>query len=279
MEEEDVFRAVLEWAKNQAGVTQPTVHWSDEERQRVCHNLQGVIEHVRLLLIDSQVFAEEVEPTGAVPMEMSLERYRFAALPSKFQTDRRVQARKTNKLFQNSKLLTGDRTSLQKILNQWLGDPKQTWRLIYRASSHGFTAQSFHHHCDNQGPTMIIIQSANGNVAGGFTDISWDSPPTSRGKYLPSDKCFLFTLINNQDQPPTKFAIKKRSFAVVHHPDFGPVFGAGADLSIASDCNANGDSYSSLPHSYDGLGANSTILFGDDNFTVVDYEVFAMLRK
>lgn len=35
---------------------------------------------MRLLLIDSQVFAEEVEPTGAVPMELSLERYRYAAL-------------------------------------------------------------------------------------------------------------------------------------------------------------------------------------------------------
>lgn len=32
------------------------------------------------LLADSQVFAEEVEPTGAVPMELSLERYRHAAL-------------------------------------------------------------------------------------------------------------------------------------------------------------------------------------------------------
>ncbi|RZB39287.1 hypothetical protein BDFB_009012 [Asbolus verrucosus] len=31
---------------------------------------------------NSQVFAEEVEPTGAVPMELSLERYRHAALPN-----------------------------------------------------------------------------------------------------------------------------------------------------------------------------------------------------
>ncbi len=29
---------------------------------------------MKLLLIDSRVFAEEVEPTGAVPMELSLER-------------------------------------------------------------------------------------------------------------------------------------------------------------------------------------------------------------
>lgn len=59
----------------QAGVTQPTQHWTEEERARVCQHLAGVINHVRLLLIDSHVFAEEVEPTGAVPIEMSLERY------------------------------------------------------------------------------------------------------------------------------------------------------------------------------------------------------------
>lgn len=36
--------------------------------------LTGVIDYVKLLLIDSTVFAEEVEPTGVVPMELSLER-------------------------------------------------------------------------------------------------------------------------------------------------------------------------------------------------------------
>ena len=36
--------------------------------------LSGVIEHIKLLLIDSSVYAEEVEPTGVVPMEVSLER-------------------------------------------------------------------------------------------------------------------------------------------------------------------------------------------------------------
>lgn len=58
-------------------MTQPTQHWTEEERVRVCQHLSGVINHVRLLLIDSQVFAEEVEPTGAVPIELSLERYEF----------------------------------------------------------------------------------------------------------------------------------------------------------------------------------------------------------
>lgn len=57
---------------------------------------------------DSQVFAEEVEPTGAVPMELSLERYRYAALPNKFRErseDKRLQPRVLLKLFPGSQIL------------------------------------------------------------------------------------------------------------------------------------------------------------------------------
>jgi hypothetical protein len=55
LEEEDVWRAVLRWAKASAGVTQPTLHWTEEERVRVGHQLQGVINHVRLLLIGKHI--------------------------------------------------------------------------------------------------------------------------------------------------------------------------------------------------------------------------------
>lgn len=55
------------------------------------------------------MFAEEVEPTGAVPMELSLERYRFAALPYKFSSssseDKRLRPRLSLKLFPGSQIL------------------------------------------------------------------------------------------------------------------------------------------------------------------------------
>ncbi len=66
-------------------------------------------------------------------------------------------------------------------------------------------------------------------------------------------------------------------FAIAHHSEYGPVFGAGADLSISNNCNQNSDSYSNLPHSYDGENASSSILMGDYNFTVLDYEVFTLI--
>lgn len=56
----------------------------------------------------------------------------------------------------------------------------------------------------------------------------------------------------------------------------GPIFGAGADLLISSGCNTNMDSYSNLPHSYDGTNATCMSLFGDYNFSIVDYEVFTV---
>lgn len=58
----------------------------------------------------------------------------------------------------------------------------------------------------------------------------------------------------------------------------GPTFGAGADLLISSNCNSNVESYSNLPHTYDGDGASPSILMGDYNFTVMDYEVFTPLN-
>ncbi|XP_026830131.1 uncharacterized protein LOC105277752 [Ooceraea biroi] len=292
LEEEDVWRAVLNWAKYQAGVTQPTQHWTEEERIRVCQHLSGVINHVRLLLIDSQVFAEEVEPTGAVPIEMSLERYefftpdrsssskfrryRYAALPNKYSeicSDKRLQPRVSPFLFPGSQILSRDKVGFQRLLNQWYGVPKQSWRLVYRASTHGYSAASFHRHCDNICPTYVVVLGVRGEICGGFSDVPWGKT-NSKAQYISSEKTFLFTLTNNQDVPPTKFDVVKKSFAVCYHPDVGPIFGAGADLLISSNCNVNKESYSNLPHSYEGDHASNHVLMGDYHFSVIDYEVF-----
>ncbi|XP_054168086.1 uncharacterized protein LOC128965417 [Oppia nitens] len=279
LEEADVFRATLNWAKHKAGVLQPTHHWTEEERARICQQLSGVINHIRILLIDSQVFAEEVEPTGAVPIELSLERYRFAALPNKFQNseDKRVQPRISLRLFQGSQLLSGDKSQFQSILNHWYGCPKQTWKLIYRASTHGYSADAFHQYCDGQSPTFVLILGSSGHLCGGFSDVPWAKTCVTRGRYMASDKAFLFTLLNSSDIPPTKFSIVKKMFAIAHHSDYGPVFGAGADLSIANNCNTNCESYSNLPHTYEGDNASNTVLMGHYNFTAIDYEVFTTI--
>lgn len=62
------------------------------------------------------------------------------------------------------------------------------------------------------------IQGSQGQLCGGFSDVPWGKTG-GRGRYIPSEKAFLFTLINNADQPPTKFDIVKKMFAISHHPE------------------------------------------------------------
>ncbi|KAI5720081.1 hypothetical protein M8J77_001601 [Diaphorina citri] len=141
--------------------------------------------------------------------------------------------------------------------------------------------EAFHRHCDGVAPTYVIVTNDREprEICGGFSDVPWGTHINSKGHYIPSEKAFLFTLCNGQGQAPTKFEIIKKPFAICYHPDCGPIFGAGADLLIASHCNTNMDSYSNLPHSYNGENASSSLLMGDYNFAVQDYEVFTPISK
>ncbi len=63
-------------------------------------------------------------------------------------------------------------TEYDSKLKEWIGDYK--WKLIYRTSEHGYSAESFHECCDDvQGPTLIIIKSIEGWILGGYTTQSW----------------------------------------------------------------------------------------------------------
>ena len=57
-------------------------------------------------------------------------------------------------------------------LREWIGNDYK-WRLIYRASEHGYTASSFHECCNDKGPTLIVIKSSGGWFFGGYTTQSW----------------------------------------------------------------------------------------------------------
>ena len=57
-------------------------------------------------------------------------------------------------------------------LREWIGNDYQ-WRLIYRASEHGYTARSFHECCNDKEPTLVVIKSSGGWIFGGYTTQSW----------------------------------------------------------------------------------------------------------
>ena len=57
-------------------------------------------------------------------------------------------------------------------LREWLENDYK-WKLLYRSSEHGYSAESFHKCCDNKGPTLVVIKSREGWIFGGYTTESW----------------------------------------------------------------------------------------------------------
>jgi hypothetical protein len=67
---------------------------------------------------------------------------------------------------------------------------------------------------------------------------------------------------------------------VLNHPPFGPVFGDefSNDLFISNNCLQNEDSFSRLGCSYgSGPGLTQLALFWQEEYRVVDYEVFKIV--
>ena len=348
IEENEIWRIALEWAKLQVALPASLYpnQWSEEQRNYMRATLDGVVQHIQFISIDSSVFSEEVEPAGVVPFQLTRERFKHSstttssvatgsssntavstnppqskelssferarneflsasasgggssagvecarALPRKeFRTGARNEDHNKNRHsedlsnrlnpraemtirssgvapgslsnsnnqrvtnFHGSSILASiagkDERDYNHILSTWVASSGQSWTVLFRGSDHDFSAEAFHRICDGAAPSIVLVKADTDNVGGGYTDIPW-SKPVGKGKYVPSEKSFLFSLYS-PGRSPTKFDIKKRLFAVSHHPDCGPVFGAGADLFICDECDQTGDSYSNLPHSYDG---------------------------
>ena len=63
----------------------------------------------------------------------------------------------------------------------------------------------------------VPMQTHSGCMFGGYTDLSWSSR-FKRGKFWSSPNCFLFTLVNPFDTPPTKFDVLHPPYAINNHP-------------------------------------------------------------
>jgi hypothetical protein len=71
----------------------------------------------------------------------------------------------------SSSILKGEIAFIEQ-LQKWLGE-KCKWNLCYRASRDGWSSQDFHKHCDNKGPTVVLVK-ANNCIFGGYTEQNWE---------------------------------------------------------------------------------------------------------
>lgn len=153
----------------------------------------------------------------------------------------------------------------------------QKWRLIYRASEHGFSAKSFHSKCDNSSKTLTIVKTNHGYIFGGYSDASWDQT----GVYRTDKNAFIYSLVN-RDKKPLKIKICKdlENYAICSTANSGPIFGGGQDFFICDNSNVYSSNYTNLGHTYKhpmytfGSTEARFFLAGAYNFQVSDIEVY-----
>jgi len=139
-----------------------------------------------------------------------------------------------------------------ECLHGWLGEDglDGDFNLLYRGSRDGLSSASFHLKCDNNGSTLTIIETTDGHVVGGYSNVAW----TSKGQNRQDSKAFVIVLSGNDTTTPCKMKLMNANdpWAVYHSSSHGPTFGGGYDLQALVNSEADvylefGTSYESGP--------------------------------
>ena len=160
-------------------------------------------------------------------------------------------------------LVLGD---LEKLKNLKVG-----YKLIYRASSHGDTAQNFHKRCDNINGTLTVIKTKDGFIFGGYCNVCWESGT----KLIKEDlNSFVFSI----NLSKIYFVSKNNEPSILCDKNKGPSFIGmfttnNNMLSMKSDVNPWGT------QRYSGESSLYEINGGEPSFFIEEIEVFQVLFR
>lgn len=96
--------------------------------------------------------------------------------------------------FSDSEILDSE---MEIQLNDWIGGKSRRWKLIYRGSDvKDLNGSEFHHYCDGQPETIVLVMTEKGDVFGGYTFKAWQShepstPQQQSSKRTEKSICFI----------------------------------------------------------------------------------------
>jgi hypothetical protein len=146
--------------------------------------------------------------------------------------------------------------------------------LLYRASLSQYLAAEFHHACDGIGKCFVVVKAGNGRIAAFYNEDGFNSDPTSTS---PNRNGFIASVADDGGCGEVFHRNNDREVGIRNHPWEGPTFGNNPhDLFIWDSCQQEDDSSSTLC-SYGRRGVYPYALFGQEEFGVVDYEVYKVV--
>ena len=127
----------------------------------------------------------------------------------------KIDKNDNKQLFKDSLIIKNNILYI-KNLKKWINSEKDiSTQLLYRKSKDGDSFDTFHKLCDNQGENIILIQSKEIFIIGGYTPLNWDN----NSGWKEDNKTFLFSLTNNKI-----FTKIKKTGSIYCSEDCGPWF-------------------------------------------------------
>ena len=145
---------------------------------------------------------------------------------------------------------------IREKLNKTIKEAK----LLYRASRDGDSTQ-FHSKCDGKKNTVTFVQAKNGRKFGGFANQAFNS----NNSWISDPNCFVFSLFYNEC-----YYYNNQGNMIYGSSSYGPLWGAGNDLYLASGC-LNNTTSTSNQSSFNYLNRVNA-LTGSSSFQAEDYE-------
>ena len=140
-------------------------------------------------------------------------------------------------------------------------------KLLYRTSRDGDSTQ-FHSKCDGIENTVTFVKSKNGRKFGGFANKAFNKS----NNWISDQNCFVFSLLYKEC-----YYYNNNGNMIYGNSSYGPAWGAGFDLYMASGC-LNNTSSSTVQSSFDYKGKSNT-LSGSSSFQAEDYETYQLILE
>ena len=195
---------------------------------------------------------------------------------SQFKTEKKNKEKIKNEEAENSfkgtAFLNNDE---KKMISKWI-DPEKIikFNLLFSTNIDGDNSSTFHYYCDGIFPTVTVILDTSGRRFGGYTTQSWGQSNVG-GSYSRAIGSFIFNLSNKQKYNLLDPINSNGKNSIYRHNSYGPTFGSGHDLYLASQCKSSTNSYCSKS-SYDTGNNNLLGNGGQTNFQVSYYEVYSV---
>ncbi|KAJ5078479.1 pep-cterm sorting domain-containing protein [Anaeramoeba ignava] len=290
MNEFKIFQSIIKWGKHKSNINQEKEE--KEEKEQLQNQISNIIDKIRFIDFSKQELKDTLKE-DLIPNQISEKLIQFQKLQNDTKQLNQFIEKENSFIFKTrfrfkSKIIQ-EKEHFNK-LKEWINDEEFCSKMKkgFSAKKDGFDCKKWHSICDNKGKTLIIIQTKDNFIFGGFTQIGFTTDKSKWSEnwrdsgHIRDSNAFIFSLRNDKnDRNPEKFPIqkKKEEFAIFYVSNDGPRFGEFDDIWIDADLLTGGTFFGNsykLPKGihYETEKANSYLAGSYDDWEIEELETY-----